>query len=160
MNRCWIAALGAVLFAGCMDPLGPSEADVPFPTLLKRAMADSPRVIDPMVTLESVERPATQKLAFRYSLTKAGKIAATNSQGEPLRKVAVGMMSKDPLAVSAVKNHIAVEHIFNDESGSLVLSIVMDDASDVALPVKAEPAKTKSNVTGVQTNPFLATGNQ
>lgn len=145
----------AFSLTGCMEPLGSPEAEVPFPMLLKRAMAESPRAIDPMVTLESVERPQTKKLAFRYSLTKAGKIAATNSQGERLRKVAVGVMSKDPLAVSAVKNDIAVEHIFNDASGSLVLSIVMDDASDVEMPVKAQPAKTKSNVTGVQTNPFL-----
>jgi hypothetical protein len=135
--------------------MGEPTADVPFPTLLKQSLEAEPRPIDSLVTLESVERPQTKKLAFRYALTRSGKIVAVNSDGDLLRKIAVDVMKKDPLAISAVKNKIAVEHIFNDESGSMVLSIVMNGATDVAIPVKAEPIKSKTNVTGVQTNPFL-----
>lgn len=157
MNRCktFVASLAITVVAGCLPQPNDSAPEVPFPTLLKRAMDAKPTSIDSTVVLEEVLRPQTKKLEFRYSLTPAGKIAATNSSGETLRKIAVGVTQKDPLAVSASKNGIAIEHIFNDASGGLVLSLIVADGADAAMPVRAEPAKSKTNVTGVQSNPFL-----
>lgn len=155
-HRCFfVAAFAVVLCGGCIPGRCSPAPEVPFATLLEQAVASPPRTIDSTVTLESVQKANPKKLEFHYALTETGKSASKNSQGKSLRKTAAAMMASDPLAISAIKKGVEIEHIFNDPAGSLVLSLVIRDSEPLEMPVKAEAVRTKANVTGVQTNPFL-----
>ncbi|TWU57491.1 hypothetical protein [Rubripirellula reticaptiva] len=155
---------GLVLFAstllvytvGCCGQGCESEPQKSYGTLLKDAVAAEPRKVDASTTLDKVFADNKKRLEFRYTVTDAGKAAAVSNHGASFQKIVTSMTSSDPLAKEAAFRKVTIEHIFNDESGSLISSIVADDHSPQSgMPMAAEVLRNKVNTTGVQGNPFL-----
>ncbi|MGB7328676.1 MAG: hypothetical protein WBD31_27610 [Rubripirellula sp.] len=158
------ASSALVLFAstllaytvGCCGKGCESEPQKSYGTLLKEAVAAGPRKVDASTTLDKVIADNKKHIEFRYTVTDAGKTAAASNHGTSFQKIVTSMTSSDPLAKEAAFRKVAIEHIFNDESGSLITSIVADDHSPPSgMPMAVEVLRNKVNTTGVQGNPFL-----
>lgn len=114
--------------------------------MFEQANKQCPQRMDAFTTLEEIVMIEDNRVEYRYKVNAAGKQLASRLDTNAMQQAFVDNMKGNPMAVAIAERDLAIDHIYNDESGNYVLSYTIDRA---VLDGTADPSHTpRSNPYG------------
>ncbi|QDT02709.1 hypothetical protein K227x_10870 [Rubripirellula lacrimiformis] len=148
-----------VLYSSGFNPFGETAVVEPAKTFqqdLAEVCEGLPRSVSPGTQLQEINLVNDQRLEMRYVMDDDAVVAFKNSNGQKARDCVESFVDSDPLNELATTEGIEVEHIFVDQSGSLLLAMKSSGGHDgLNLPAQVTTQKTLETPTGLQANPFI-----
>lgn len=94
--------------------------------MFEQANKSCPRRMDAFTTLDEIVMVDGNRVEYRYIVNAAGRQLASQLNKNAMRKAFVDNMKGNPMAVAIAERDLAIDHIYNDESGDYVLSYTIN----------------------------------